>query len=101
MSYSPLPLINGLINDTHDYLTSVNVVITKKEKELLKSALTTELTKSLDIQTNTPTQIVNNFLKNNYELSKRLTPRSFSEETFFLIMQWGINKASTVSNKNE
>ena len=101
MSYSPFPLINGLINDTQDYLTSVNIVITKQENDLLKSILTTELTKSLNIQTNTPTQLVNNFLVENYELSSRLTPRSFSEETFFLIMQWGINKASRVSNKYE
>ena len=101
MSYSPVPLINGLIIDTLEYLTSQQITATKKEKDLFKRTLENELTKSLKSQTNTPTQIVNNFLLENYELSKKLTPRSFSEETFFLIMQWGINKASEVKNKSE
>jgi len=101
MSYSPVPLINGLIIDTLEYLTSQQITATKKEKDLFKRTLENELTKSLNSQTNTPTQIVNNFLLENYELSKKLTPRSFSEETFFLIMQWGINKASEVKNKSE
>ena len=96
MSYSPVPLINGLIIDTQEYLTSQKITVTKEEKNLLKRTLENELTKSLSSQTNTPTQIVNNFLLENYELSQKLTPRSFSEETFFLIMQWGGNKASKV-----
>ena len=90
MSYSPVPLINGLIIDTQEYLISQKITVTKKEKDLLKKILENELTKSLSSQTNTPTQIVNNFLLENYKLSQKLTPRSFSEETFFLIMQWGI-----------
>ncbi len=96
MSYSPFPLINGLIIDTQKYLISQKIKVTKKEKNLLKRTLENELTKNLSSQTNTPTQIVNNFLLENYELSQKLTPRSFSEETFFLIMQWGVNKASKV-----
>ena len=96
MSYSPVPLINGLIIDTQEYLTSQKITVTKEEKNLLKRTLENELTKRLSSQTNTPTQIVNNFLLENYELSQKLTPRSFSEETFFLIMQWGVNKASKV-----
>ena len=96
MSYSPVPLINGLIIDTQEYLTSQKITVTKEEKNLLKRTLENELTKSLSSQKNTPTQIVNNFLSENYELSQKLTPRSFSEETFFLIMQWGVNKASKV-----
>ena len=96
MSYSPVPLINGLIIDTQEYLTSQKITVTKEEKNLLKRTLENELKKSLSSQTNTPTQIVNNFLLENYELSQKLTPRSFSEETFFLIMQWGVNKASKV-----
>lgn len=96
MSYSPVPLINGLIIDTQEYLTSQKITVTKEEKNLLKRTLENELTKSLSSQKNTPTQIVNNFLLENYELSQKLTPRSFSEETFFLIMQWGVNKASKV-----
>lgn len=101
MSYSPVPLINGLIIDTQEYLTSQKITVTKEEKNLLKRTLENELTKSLSSQTNTPTQIVNNFLLENYELSQKLTPRSFSEETFFLIMQWGVNKASRLENKSE
>ena len=96
MSYSPVPLINGLIIDTQEYLTSQKITVTKEEKNLLKRTLENELTKRLSSQTNTPTQLVNNFLLENYELSQKLTPRSFSEETFFLIMQWGVNKASKV-----
>ena len=87
--------------DTDKYLASLNITISKNEKDLLKRTLKLEFTKSMYLQKNTPTQLVNNFLVENYELSSRLTPRSFSEETFFLIMQWGINKASRVSNKNE
>ena len=101
MSYSPVPLINGLIIDTQEYLTSQKITVTKEEKNLLKRTLENELTKRLSSQTNTPTQIVNNFLLENYELSQKLTPRSFSEETFFLIMQWGVNKASRLENKSE
>ena len=69
----------------------------KKEIDLLQKTLSSELTKKIRLQTNTPTQIVNTFLLENYELSNKLTPRSFSEETFFLIMQWGVHKASKVS----
>ena len=97
MSYSPVPLINGLIADTQKYLISLDIKIAKKEIDLLQQALSSELTKNVSLQTNTPTQIVNTFLVENYELSNKLTPRSFSEETFFLIMQWGVHKASKVS----
>jgi hypothetical protein len=36
MSYSPVPLINGLIIDTQEYLISQKITVTKKEKDLLK-----------------------------------------------------------------
>ena len=31
MSYSPVPLINGLIIDTQEYLTSQKITVTKEE----------------------------------------------------------------------
>jgi hypothetical protein len=101
MTYSAVPLINGLLVDTDKYLASLNITISKNEKDLLKRTLKHEFTKSMYLQKNTPTQLVNNFLLDNYELSEKLTPRSFSEETFLLIMQWGLHKASKVSNKSE
>ena len=97
MSYSPVPLINGLIADTQEYLISLDIKIAKKEIDLLQQTLSSELTKKIRLQTNTPTEIVNTFLLENYDLSNKLTPRSFSEETFYLIMQWGVHKASKVS----
>ena len=39
MSYSPVPLINGLIIDTQEYLTSQKITVTKEEKNLLKRTL--------------------------------------------------------------
>ncbi|MDA9845532.1 hypothetical protein N9C79_00970 [Acidimicrobiia bacterium] len=61
MSYSPVPLINGLIADTQKYLISLDIKIAKKEIDLLQQALSSELTKNVSLQTNTPTQIVNTF----------------------------------------
>tara|TARA_B100000902_G_scaffold150737_1_gene147241 strand:- start:530 stop:826 length:297 start_codon:yes stop_codon:yes gene_type:complete len=98
MSYSSVPLIQGLIKDTEEYLLSNGINVKKEDKDLLETTLRKEFTKSYDLQTNTPTQIVNSFLYKNYQLSSKLTPRSFSEETFMLIMQWGVHKASKIQD---
>ena len=101
MTYSPIPLIKGLIRDTQEYLLSLNIEISQKENEILELTLKKEFTKSALIQKNTPTQVVNKFLSEHYNLTNKLTPRSFSEDTFFLIMQWGVHKASEMKKSNE
>ena len=101
MTYSPIPLIQGLIHDTQVYLLSLDIEISQNEKISLEKTLKKEFTKSALIQKNTPTQLVNKFLFDNYNLTSKLTPRSFSEDTFLLIMQWGIHKASEIKKSNE
>ena len=47
MTYSPIPLIKGLIHDTQEYLLSLNIEISQKENEILELTLKKEFTKSL------------------------------------------------------
>ena len=101
MTYSPIQLINGLIQDTQEYLLSIDIEMSQKEIEILELTLKKEFTKSTLIQKNTPTQVINNFLSYHYNLTNKLTPRSFSEDTFFLIMQWGVHKASEMKKSIE
>lgn len=101
MTYSSIPLIEGLLKDTEKHLLSVGIKITDKNRGMLETILKQEFTKNPLTQKYTPTQVVNKFLSENYQFKETLTPRSFSEETFFLIMQWGIHKASEISNFDE
>lgn len=101
MTYSPIQLINGLIQDTQEYLLSIDIEMSQKEIEILELTLKKEFTKSTLIQKNTPTQVINNFMSDHYNLTNKLTPRSFSEDTFFLIMQWGVHKASEMKKSIE
>ena len=41
MTYSPVPLIKGLIHDTQEYLLSLNIEISQKENEILELTLMT------------------------------------------------------------
>ncbi len=74
-------------------------VLGKENEEILKDILRRELTKPSIEQSRTPTQIVNEFLQEEFNASFALTPANFGEKAHELIMEWGIQKAKDISEQ--
>ena len=58
-----------------------------------------ELKKDFELQTKTPTQIINTFLNEDFNLKVTLTPNDFGETARDQIIIWGISKAKKLEGK--
>jgi len=71
----------------------------KENEKTLKDTLYKELIKPSSEQSRTPTQIVNEFLQEEFNQSFAFTPANFGEKAHQLIMEWGIQKAKDISEQ--
>ena len=91
--------IKNLITGTIDYLKEINFDLTAKQENTLESSLMSELKKDFELQTKTPTQIINTFLNEDLKLKVTLTPNDFGEKARDQIIIWGISKAKNLEGK--
>ena len=91
--------IKNLIAGTIDYLKEINFELILKHEEKLESSLMSELKKDFELQTKTPTQIINTFLNEDLKLKVTLTPNDFGEKARDQIIIWGISKAKNLEGK--
>ncbi len=96
-------LLEGLVNEI---ISGINLrfknsehVLGKENEEILKDILYKELIKPSIKQSRTPTQIVNEFLQEEFNESFILTPANFGEKAHKLIMEWGIEKAKDLNEQ--
>ena len=91
--------IKNLIAGTIDYLKEINFDLGLKHEKKLESVLMSELNKDFELQTKTPTQIINTFLNEDLKLKVTLTPNDFGEKARDQIIIWGISKAKNLDSK--
>ena len=94
-------LIKEIVSGINLRFESTKYELGKEHQKMLKDILYRELTKPSIEQSRTPTQIVNEFLHEKFNESFNLTPANFGEKAHELIMEWGIQKAKDISEKQD
>ena len=85
--------VETLINGLKFYLKNENVKIVDFDFQALENELISEFSLPFIDQSQTPTQFLNEFVKNKYDLKKIITPQNLGPDAHEQIMLWGINKA--------
>ena len=91
--------IKNLVTGTASYLKKMGFDLSAEQENTLASSLTSELKKNFELQTKTPTQIINTFLYEDLKLKVTLTPNDFGEKARDQIIIWGISKAKHLDSK--
>ena len=91
--------VRNLVTGTVSYLKEIDFDLTAKQENTLESSLMSELNKDFELQSKTPTQIINTFLNEDLKLRVTLTPNDFGEKARDQIIIWGISKAKNLEGK--
>ena len=91
--------VRNLVTGTVSYLKEIDFDLTAKQENTLESSLMSELKKDFELQSKTPTQIINTFLNEELKLKVTLTPNDFGEKARDQIIIWGIAKAKNLDSK--
>ena len=91
--------IKNLVTGTASYLKKMDFDLNAEQENTLESSLMSELKKDFELQTKTPTQIINTFLNEDLKLKVTLTPNDFGEKARDQIIIWGISKAKNLDSK--
>ena len=75
------------------YLKNENIKINDADFQELENILINEFNLPYSDQTQTPTQLLNNFTKTIYKFEKVITPQNLGIEAHEQIMIWGLLKA--------
>ncbi len=82
-----------LTNGLKFYLKNEKVKIQESDFQILENELFSEFSLPYIDQTQTPTQFLNEFVKNKYDVNKIITPQNLGPDAHEQIMFWGLNKA--------
>ena len=91
--------IDTLIIGTVNSLEKREIHITNEQEINLRKALSEELKQEFELQSKTPTQVINNFINNEFQINSNLTPNDFGDEAKELIIMWGLSKAKKFDEK--
>ncbi len=80
------------------YLKNEKVEITESDFQILKQQLISEFSLPYIDQKQTPTQLLNNFVKNKYNFQKLITPQNLGPDAHEQIMLWGLIKARKLND---
>ena len=80
------------------YLKNENIKINDADFQELENILINEFNLPYSDQTQTPTQLLNNFTKTIYEFEKVITPQNLGIEAHEQIMIWGLLKADNYND---
>ena len=87
-----------LTNGLKFYLKNEKVKILESDFQLLENELFSEFSLPYIDQTQTPTQFLNDFVKNKYGVKKIITPQNLGPEAHEQIMLWGLTKARKLND---
>ena len=99
MNLDTSSFVRNLVTGTVSYLKEIDFDLSSKQENKLESSLMSELKKDFELQTKTPTQIINTFLNEDLKLKVTLTPNDFGEKARDQIIIWGISKAKNLEGK--
>ena len=80
------------------YLINEKVEIIESDFQILKNQLISEFSLPYIDQKQTPTQLLNNFVKNKYNFQKLITPQNLGPDAHEQIMLWGLIKARKLND---
>ena len=80
------------------YLKNENIKINDADFQELVNILINEFNLPYSDQTQTPTQLLNNFTKTIYKFEKVITPQNLGIEAHEQIMIWGLLKAKNYND---
>ncbi len=92
-------LVKELIIGTKKIINIKELYFDKETEEKLMNILLYQLNKPSIEQSKTPTQIVNEFLYDEFRESFALTPYDFGEKAHKLIIEWGIQKTKDMHDE--
>ena len=80
------------------YLKNEKVRITESDFQILQKQLISEFSLPYIDQKQTPTQLLNNFVKNKYKFEKLITPQNLGPDAHEQIMLWGLIKSKKLND---
>ena len=99
MSFDSKFLIETLVAGVTDHLGETGFNLSETQRYNLIQDLSDELNQDFKLQKRTPTQVINNFIKKEFEINLNLTPNNFGEEGRVQIILWGMEKAKQLDEK--
>ena len=99
MSFDSKFLIETLVAGVTDHLGETGFNLSETQRNNLIQDLSDELNQDFKLQKRTPTQVINNFIKKEFEINLNLTPNNFGEEGRVQIILWGMEKAKQLDEK--
>ena len=87
-----------LSNGLKLYLKNEKVKIEESDFQILENELFYEFSLPYIDQTQTPTQFLNEFVKNKYDVNKIITPQNLGPDAHEQIMLWGLTKAKKLND---
>ena len=87
-----------LSNGLKFYLKNEKVKILESDFQILENQLISEFSLPYIDQKQTPTQLLNNFVKNNYKFEKLITPQNLGPDAHEQIMLWGLIKSKKLND---
>ncbi len=87
-----------LTNGLKFYLKNEKVKIVESDFQNLENELFSEFSLPYIDQTQTPTQFLNEFVKNKYGVDKIITPQNLGPDAHEQIMLWGLTKARKLND---
>ena len=87
-----------LANGLKFYLKNEKVKIVESDFQIFEDELFSEFSLPYIDQTQTPTQFLNEFVKNKYEVKKVITPQNLGPDAHEQIMLWCLTKARKLND---
>ncbi len=100
MNFQVSELVSQIIKGLKFYFEKNQIKIEENFYEELMNILNIELSKPFDEQTFTPTQILNDYIKDELNEDLKITPHDLGSELNNSLILWGIEKAKYFDDKS-
>ena len=92
-------LVSQLIEGLKNYFKKTQIQVKESFYEELINILSTELAKPFNEQIYTPTQILNDYIKDELNKDLKITPHELGSELNNSLILWGVEKAKYFNEK--
>ena len=100
MNFQFSDLVSQIIKGLKSYFENNQIEVNENFYEELMNILNIELSKPFNKQTFTPTQILNDYIKNELKEDLKITPHELGSELNNSLILWGIEKAKYFNDKS-
>ena len=100
MNFQFSQLVSQIIKGLKSYFKKNQITVNENFYEELMNILNIELSKPFNQQTFTPTQILNDYIKNELKKDLKITPHDLGSELNNFLIVWGLEKARYYHDKS-